>query len=101
MYNFSYPDTKKHRPINESVLLPSCIEVLPQLRSGNLAGTQAAGAGMNTAGLAVDDRLNLHNVGLPSSIGTSVRMRYLNSESYVLTAEITFSHFLHLLLIFT
>lgn len=76
----------------------SCIkQKCRKLRSGNLAGTQAAGAGMNTAGFAVDNRLYLHNVGLPSSVGTSVRMRYLDSESYVLTAEITFCHFLHLL----
>ena len=78
-------------------MLSRRLYTMPQLRSGNLAGTQAAGAGMNTAGFAVDNRLYLHNVGLPSSVGTSVRMRYLDSESYVLTAEITFCHFLHLL----
>ena len=79
----------------------ACIRQYALVRSGNLAGTQAAGAGVNTAGFAVDDCLDLHNVGLPSSVGTSVRVGNLDPESDVLTAEITFSHFLHLLLIFT
>ena len=63
------------------------------LRSGNLAGTQAAGAGVNTAGLAVDNCLNLHNVGFPSPVGPSVGVRNTNPESHVLAAEITFCHF--------
>ena len=86
---------------NSPVLSFACIRQYAFLRSGNLAGTQAAGAGVNTAGFAVDDCLDLHNVGLPSSVGTSVRVGNLDPESDVLTAEITFSHFLHLLLIFT
>lgn len=79
----------------------ACIRQFALLRPGNLAGTQAAGAGVNTAGLAVDDCLYLHNVGFPSSVGPSVRVGNFDPESDVLTAEITFSHFLHLLLIFT
>ena len=65
--------------------------------SGNFARPQAPGAGVNTAGLAIDQSLDLHHVGFPGSVGTSVRVRHFDTESNVFSAEITFSHFLHLL----
>ena len=56
---------------------------------------------MNTAGLAVDNCLNLHNVGFPSPVGTSVGVGNLNPEGDALVAELTFSHPLHLLAVRT
>ena len=61
-------------------------------RSGDLAGTQAAGAGVNTAGLAVDNCLNLHHVGFPGPVGPSMGVGNTDPESHVLAAEITFCH---------
>jgi hypothetical protein len=52
---------------------------------------------VNTAGFAVDQSPYLHHIGLPGSVGTSVRVRDLDAEGNVFSAEITFSHFLHLL----
>ena len=40
--------------------------------AGNFARTQAAAANVNVAGLAVYDCFNSHDVGLPSSVRTSV-----------------------------
>lgn len=47
---------------------------------------------MNSLGSAVDDSLNLYDVGLPSSVGASVGVRYLDTEGNALTANITFCH---------
>ena len=67
-------------------------------RTGNLAGTQATGAGVNTLRCTVYDSLNTLYVWLPSSVGTSVGVGNLDAESYVLAANFTFCHFyLHLL----
>ena len=60
--------------------------------AGNLAGTQATGAGVNTLGAAIYNRLHATNVGLPSSVRTSVRMRNLDTESNILATNITFCH---------
>ena len=55
-------------------------------------GTQAPGAGINAAGLAVYDCLHTHYIGFPGSVGTSVRVRNLNPKRYAFSAEITFCH---------
>ena len=49
------------------------------------------------AGFAVDDRLYALNIRLPSSVGTSVRVRNLDSESNTFAADVAFCHCLHLL----
>ena len=61
-------------------------------RSGDLTGTQAAGAGVNSAGGAVDKRLDSLYVGLPGSVGSSVGVGNLDPELYVFSAKITFCH---------
>ena len=66
-------------------------------RARHLAGTQAAGAGIDVAGSSVDDRLDTLDIGFPSAVGTPVRMRNLDSESNTFTADIAFCHVLHLL----
>lgn len=43
-------------------------------------------------GSAVNDSLYTLYVGLPSSVGTMMRVRYLDTESYTLSANITFCH---------
>lgn len=66
-------------------------------RTGNLAGTQATGAGVNLLGGAVNNRLYAFDVGTPSTVCAPMRVRNLNTESNTFAAEITFSHVLHLL----
>ena len=60
--------------------------------TGNLAGTQATGAGVNTLGTAVYNRFDAPDVGLPGSVRTSVRVRNLYTESNILATNITFCH---------
>ena len=60
--------------------------------SGHFAGTQATGAGVHALGSAVDNRLHPLDVGLPGTVGATVRVRNLNAEGNVLAAEITFCH---------
>ena len=64
----------------------------------DLAGTQATGAGVDTTRCAVDNRLDALDVGLPSAIGASVRVRNLNTEGYTLSTYVAFCHTLHLLI---
>ena len=61
-------------------------------RSGDLTGTQAACAGVNSAGGAVDDRLDSLYVGLPGSVGSSVGVGYFDTELHVFSAKIAFCH---------
>ena len=69
-----------------------------QLHStGDLAGTEAAGAHIDVLGSTVNHSLNALDVGLPGSVGTSVRVRNLNTEGHALATKITLSHSLHLL----
>ena len=65
--------------------------------SGNLAGTQAAGAYVNGLGGAVYDSLHLSDVGLPGSFGSANRERYVVSESNCLSADAAFCHDIFLL----
>jgi len=66
-------------------------------RAGNLAGAEAAGAHMNVCRGAIHDRLHALDVGLPGTIGTTVRVGNLDPEGDALTAEITFGHDINLL----
>ena len=49
------------------------------------------------AGRAVHNCLNALHIGLPGTIGTSVGMGNLNTESNTLIAKLALSHPLHLL----
>ncbi len=66
-------------------------------RSGNFTGTQTPGTNIHMAGRTVNDRLYTLDIGLPHTIGTSVRVRNLDAESYALVAKFALSHPLHLL----
>ena len=61
-----------------------------------LTGTQAGSASIDVLHLTVDDSLDASDVGLPGAVGASVRVRDLDAESDILTAEITFCHSFHL-----
>ena len=60
--------------------------------AGNLAGTEAPRANIDMARSAVNDSLYAANVGLPSTVGTSVRMGNLDTKSYTLAANFTLCH---------
>lgn len=60
--------------------------------SRNLARTNAACACIHSAGGTVDNSLYPFDVGLPCSVGSSVGVRYLDTEFYVFTAKITLCH---------
>jgi len=59
----------------------------------DLAGTQAAGAGVHTSGSTVDNSLDTSYVGLPGTIGTAMRVGYLDSKSNTLAADFTLCHY--------
>lgn len=63
-----------------------------KLCSFNLARAQTSGANVNVCGSAVNNSLNSLYIGLPGSVGSSVRVRYLYTESNTLSANFTFCH---------
>ena len=65
--------------------------------AGNLTGTQTAGTNINMAGRTVYDRLNALDIGLPRTIGTTVRVGNSDTESHTLVAKLALCHPLHLL----
>jgi hypothetical protein len=70
--------------------------LIQKLSSFNLAGTKAAGAYGNGSIAAVYNSLNLSYVGLPNSVGLSVGMGNVVTESNALSTYGTLCHLLHL-----
>ena len=66
-------------------------------RAGNLTGTQTAGTNIDMAGRTVNDRLDALDIGLPGTIGTTVRVGNSDTESHALVAKLALCHPLHLL----
>ena len=62
------------------------------LNSFNLAASQAVSANINAGVSTVYNGSNLLYVGLPSMVGSSVGVGYLNTESYTLFAKFTLCH---------
>ena len=62
-----------------------------------LIGTEASGTCVHMAGSSIHDSLDPLHVGAPGTVGTSVGVGDLDTESHALAAIITFRHFLHLL----
>jgi hypothetical protein len=60
----------------------------------NLIGTEASGTSVHMARSSVNDSLNTLNVGLPSTVGTSVGVGNLNTEGHALATKITLRHFI-------
>ena len=65
----------------------------------NFVRTQTSCTNIHMARGTVNNRFNTLYVGLPSSVGASMRMGDFNTKSNTLAAIITFSHWLHLLAI--
>ena len=65
----------------------------------HLVGTQASSTDVYMARRAVNNSLNALDVGLHRSVGTSVGVRDINTESHALAADIALCHLLHLLTI--
>ena len=65
-------------------------------RTLNLVGAEASGTSVHMARSPVDDSLDPLHIGLPSTIGTSVGMRNLDTKGHALTTKITLRHSLHL-----
>ncbi len=74
------------------VLLHRLLLYVKSNSSLNLAGTQAAGAYVNGLSCAVYDSLNASDVGLPGSIGLSVRMGNSLSELNSLSTNAALCH---------
>ena len=68
--------------------------------AGNLTGTQTTSTNIHMARGTVDDCLNTLHIGLPSTIGTSVRMGDLNTKGHALVAKLALCHPLHLLAVY-
>jgi hypothetical protein len=63
----------------------------------DLIGTEASGTSIHVARSTVDNGLDPLYIGLPSTVGTSVRVGNLDTESNALATIITLCHTLHLL----
>ena len=63
----------------------------------NLVGTEASGTGVHMARSSVDNSLDPLHIGLPGTVGTSVRVGDLDTESHALATKITLRHSSHLL----
>ena len=62
----------------------------------NLVGTETSCTNVYMARSTVDNRLDALDIGLPHSVGTSVGVGDLDTESHALAANIALSHQLHL-----
>ena len=62
-----------------------------------LAGAQASGANIDVAGRTLHDRLDALDIGLPCTVGTTVRVRDLDTKCDALAADFAFCHSWHLL----
>lgn len=84
---------KEKETLPMAMSLLKCFAILRKLDgAGDLAGTQTTGAGIHSLGRAVHNSLNALDVRLPCAVGTTMRVRNPDSESYALTADITFCH---------
>ena len=75
------------------MLAPSTCEAELQLQGAlDLAGTQAPGAGVDVAGGSINDGLDTPYIGLPGSVGSSVGMGNLDTESHAFSADVALCH---------
>ena len=63
-------------------------------RTLDLVRTEASGTSVHMARSTIHDGLDPLNIGLPGSVGTSVRVGNLDTEGHALAAKITLSHFI-------
>ena len=62
--------------------------------SFHLVRTEASGTSVHMARSTIHNGLNPLNIGLPGTVGTSVRVRNLDTEGHTLATIITLRHFL-------
>ena len=60
--------------------------------ASDLAAAQAAGAGVDVLGAAVHDGFHALDVGLPGTVGTTVRVAHCDAEGNALVAKLTLCH---------
>ena len=101
--------TKRPSPSGESLLSHELINEknpdkmsgfnsLQSHSAGNLAAAQTTGACVGMLGGTIHDNLNALDVGLPSTVGASVRVAHLDAERNTLIAKFALCHLmLHLL----
>ena len=65
--------------------------------AGDLTGTEASGADVHVGRSALHDRLHALDIGLPGTIGTTVRVGNSDTERNTLVAKLALCHPLHLL----
>ena len=70
-------------------------------RAGNFTGTQAPGTNIHMARRTINQSLHALDVGLPGTIGTTMRVGNLDTKGNALIAELALSHPLHLLAVVT
>ena len=68
-------------------------EFFKPLGALNLSGAKATRANANSSVCSVNYSLNLTDVRLPGSVGLTVGVRHIVSESNALTADTALSHF--------
>lgn len=90
------PTRKKLCGFPQSFLLMLCSD-----RAGNFTGTQAPGTNIHMARRTIDQSLHALDVGLPGTIGTTMRVGNLDTKGHALIAELALSHPLHLLAVVT
>lgn len=86
----------RKNPAHKSGISEACL-YLSSDRSGNFTGTQTPGTNIYMAGRTVYNCLHALHIGLPRTVGASVRVRHLNTERNTLIAKLALSHPLHLL----
>ena len=72
--------------------LPFIRLLVKSLRSGNFTRTQATGANSNGLGCTVNNCLYLANIGLPRSVGLTMRVGNGLSENDTLSADAALCH---------
>lgn len=76
---------------------PCCFRIDSAVCPLDLAGAQASGANIDVAGRTLHDCFDALDIGLPCTVGTTVRVRDLNTKSNALAADFAFCHSWHLL----
>ena len=87
---FAYNQNKKDKPFSLSFPNAASDSAL------DLIGTEASCTDVDMTGRTIDDSFHALYVGLPHSVGTSVRVGDLNAERNTLAADIALCQLLHL-----
>ena len=76
---------------------PNCLHLRSAVCTLNFTGAQASGANINVTGRPLHDRFHALDIGLPCTVGTTVRVRNLDTKRDALAADLAFCHSWHLL----